>query len=222
VTTLGTASEFFVVLPFAIGGGAWGLAADRIAAHWPRHEDGSVRPLGLRSLAVVVIGGLAAGALPLRFADPSALALLGVWFAVLVLLMAVDLDQRLLPDALTLPLIPAALVVLVGGWNPLLSGKDLGLVSGIAAAAVGPSFLAATNWLFRGGLGMGDLKLSVSLGLVLGLTRFWGGFFAGALVFAAVALILLAGRRIAWRSTIPLGPLLVLAGLAGALLGPGW
>ena len=65
---------------------------------------------------------------------------------------------------------------------------------------------------------MGDVKLAASLGLVLGLYRFVGGFLVGALAFAAVAVILLATRRIGLRSAIPFGPMLVLAGLAGALL----
>ena len=171
---------------------------------------------------MVATSALAAGALPLRFSETLDLAVLAAWFAALVLLMAIDLDQRLLPDVITLPLIPAALVALVAGWNPLLADKEMGVVSGIAAAALAPAFLAVSNWLLRGGLGMGDVKLAVSLGLVLGLTRFITGFFAGAIVFAAATLVLLATRRIGLRSAIPFGPMLVLAGFAGALLGTEW
>ena len=211
-----------LALTFAVGGAAWGLIADRIASRWPRHEDGTIRPPGLRTVAVAATGALALGALPTRFDTALDLALLTAWFAALLLLMATDLDQRLLPDVITLPLIPVSLVVLVAGWNPLLAGKDLGVVSGIAAGVVVPAFLAVTSRLFRGGLGMGDVKLAVSLGLVLGLYRFVGGFLVGALAFAAVAVILLAIRRIGLRSAIPFGPMLVLAGLAGALLESTW
>ncbi len=211
-----------VALPFAVAGAAWGLVADRIASRWPRHDDGTIRPPGLRTAAVVATGALALGALPTRFDTPLDLALLTAWFAALILLMATDLDQRLLPDVITLPLIPVSLLVLVAGWNPLLAGKDLGVASGIAAGVAVPAFLAVTSRLFRGGLGMGDVKLAVSLGLVLGLYRFVGGFLVGALAFAAVAVVLLATRRIGLRSAIPFGPMLVLAGFAGALLESTW
>ena len=87
-------------------------------------------------------GALALGALPTRFDTPLDLALLTAWFAALILLMATDLDQHLLPDVITLPLIPVSLVALVAGWNPLLAGKDLGVASGIAAGVVVPAFLA--------------------------------------------------------------------------------
>ena len=215
-------ATLFLALPFAVGGAAWGLVADRIASRWPRHDDGTIRPPGVRTAAVVATGALALGALPTRFDTPLDLALLTAWFAALILLMATDLDQRLLPDVITLPLIPVSLLVLVAGWNPLLAGKDLGVLSGIAAGVVVPAFLAVTSRLFRGGLGMGDVKLAVSLGLTLGLYRFVGGFLVGALAFAAVAVILLVARRIGLRSAIPFGPMLVLAGFAGALLESTW
>ena len=211
-----------LALPFAVAGAAGGLVADRIASRWPRHDDGTIRPPGLRTVAVAATGALALGALPARFDTPLNVVLLVAWFAALLILMATDLDQRLLPDVITLPLIPVSLVVLVAGWNPLLAGKDLGVVSGIAAAVAAPAFLALTSRLFRGGLGMGDVKLAVSMGLVLGLYRFVGGFLVGALVFAAVAVVLLATRRIGLRSAVPFGPMLVLAGFAGALLESAW
>ena len=60
---------------------------------------------------VALVGALAFGLLPIRFAgDPLALALFGAWFVTLIVGLATDLDQRLLPDVLTLPVIPVALV----------------------------------------------------------------------------------------------------------------
>ena len=53
-------------------GGVWGFVADRIAARWPEHEDGSVRAIDWRTPVVVVTGVLVLGALTLRFPDPVA------------------------------------------------------------------------------------------------------------------------------------------------------
>jgi len=53
---------------------------------------------------------VALGLLPVRFGgDTLALAVFGAWIVTLIVGLATDLDQRLLPDELTLPVIPIAL-----------------------------------------------------------------------------------------------------------------
>ena len=95
-----------------IAGAAWGYASDRIAARWPAHEDGSIRARDWRTILVVLVGALAGAATVTRFAaDPVHLLVIGAYVVALVLLFATDLDQRLLPDVITLPMIPYALVV---------------------------------------------------------------------------------------------------------------
>ena len=73
----------------------------------------------------------AGGALASRFDDPAQLALFGAWFAALTLLLAIDLDQRLLPDIITLPLIVLALVAALSGVAPLV--RDAFGIPGAAA-----------------------------------------------------------------------------------------
>lgn len=207
-----------LVLAGLLLGAVWGIVADRIAARWPAHEDGSVRPVGLRTVAVVATGALAFAALAGRWPEPAALVPLWAWAAVLVVLLATDLDQRLLPDRLTLPLIPIAAVALVAGLDPLLAGKELALVSGLAAALAAPAFLLVTDRLVGGGLGMGDVKLAVSLGLVCGASRLLAGFLAASVAFGLVVLVLLVTRRVGLRTAIPFGPVLIIGALAGATL----
>lgn len=196
----------------AVAGGAWGLVSDRIAARWPEHEDGSVRPIDWRTPVVVVAGGLALAAVPLRFAEPIALLVFGTYAVALVILLATDLDQRLLPDVITLPLIPLAALYGISGLNPLVPIADLPIA---ALAAVGlPLLLAALAFPFgAGAIGMGDLKLLVSVGLLGGAGRLVTGVVWGALVAGLVILALLLARRITLRSYIPFGPFLI----AGAL-----
>jgi leader peptidase (prepilin peptidase) / N-methyltransferase len=211
-----------LAVAFATGGAAWGVVADRIAARWPAHEGGGVRSPDWRTASVGLLGAAAFGGLPGRFSEPRDLILVGAWFAALILLAATDLDQRVLPDVITLPLAGAALLVLLAGWNPVLSAKGLGTASGIAAAIAAPVFLGVTGRLFRGALGMGDLKLAVSLGLAAGLTRTVAGFTGAALFFALVLLLLIGARRIGLRSIVPFGPALIVAGFIAVLLGPRW
>jgi leader peptidase (prepilin peptidase)/N-methyltransferase len=215
-----TEPETLRVAAFAIGGAAWGLIADRIGARWPAHEDGHVRGLDWRTIAVVLAGGLAFAGLASRWADPRDVGVLGIYFAALILLLATDLDQKLLPDAVTLPLIPFAALVLIAGWDPLLAGKGLGLVSGLIAGIGAPAVLVLTSRLFGGGIGMGDIKLAVSLGLMSGIYLFIAGFLVASIVFAALLLVLMATRRVGLKSAIPFGPILIAGGVMAALLPP--
>ena len=205
-------------LLWGLFGAAFGLAADRLAARWPRHEDGRTRTVDWRTPAVTVIAAAAFAALPGRWSTPRDLLVLGLWFAALVVLLATDLDQRLLPDVITLPLIPIALALVVVAWDPILSGRSLALGSALVAGLGLPLVLAVTNVLFKGGLGMGDLKLAVSLGFMAGLSHLFSGLVASAILGAVVLVGLLLARRITLRSYIPFGPVLIVGGLLAALI----
>jgi leader peptidase (prepilin peptidase) / N-methyltransferase len=203
---------------FAVTGALLGYLSDRVAARWPAHEGGAVRARDWRTLVLVVTGALAFAALALRWTDPVHLAVLAPYFAVLLVLMATDLDQRLLPDVLTLPLIPVALFLLVAGLNPLLAGKELAWVSAIAAGIGAPAFLIATNAVLRGGLGGGDVKLAVGLGLISGVSRLVTGFLYASAASSLVLIALLVSKRLRLRSAIPFGPVLIAGGFLAALV----
>jgi leader peptidase (prepilin peptidase)/N-methyltransferase len=212
------------VLVAVVAGALLGFGSDRLAARWPVHEDGSVRGLDWRTVVVTMGSAATFGGLVARWHEPAALITLGIYLAALMVLLATDLDQRLLPDLITLPLIVyAAAVTLVppllgAELNPLLADKALGSASAIAAAVLAPLLLAVTDRLFRGSLGMGDLKLSVSLGLMSGLTLLFLGFLVATTAFAAVVIVLLLARRVSLRTAIPFGPALIGAGVVAALL----
>ena len=207
-----------LALAWGLFGVVFGLVADRLAARWPRHEDGRTRALDWRTPTVMAISAVAFWALPGRWSTPRDLLVMGLWFAALLVLLATDLDQRLLPDMITLPLVPIALALVVAGWDPILSGRSLALASAIAAGIGLPLVLAVTNVLFKGGLGMGDLKLAVSLGFMAGLSHLFSGLVSAAILGAIVLIALLLARRITLRSYIPFGPVLIVGGLLAALL----
>lgn len=207
-----------LVVVGGIAGAAWGLLADRIAARWPAHEGGLVRRMDWRTVAVVVGSAVTFALLLARWPDPGDRLVLAVYLAALMVLLATDLDQRLLPDLVTLPLIGYALVVLVLGWDPLVADKELGLASAIAAGVGAPIVLLLTDRLFGGALGMGDVKLAVSLGLMSGVSRLLAGFLVATLVGAVVLLLLMAMGRLGRRSVVPFGPILIGAAVAAAML----
>lgn len=203
----------------AVAGAVVGFLANRLAASWPEHEPGTpARGLDWRTVVLVAGGAAVIGGLVWRWPDLKDLAVLVPFAVALLILLATDLDQRLLPDLLTLPMIAVAAVVLVLGWSPLLAGKELAIVSGVAAAIAAPAFLFLTDKLLRGALGGGDLKLAVSLGLLCGITRFFSGFLIASIVFAAILLVLMALRRLSLRTAVPFGPVLIGAAFVAMLL----
>lgn len=207
-----------LLLVGGVVGAAWGLAADRLAARWPAHPDGAVRPVDWRTVAVAAGAAATLALLLARWPDPVDRLVLGVYLAALTVLLATDLDQRLLPDAITLPLIPYALMVVLLGWDPLLAGKELGIASALAAGVGAPIALVVTDRLFGGALGMGDVKLAVSLGLMYGVSRLLAGFLVAAILAAVVLLALMALRRLGRRSVVPFGPILIAAAVVGMIL----
>ncbi len=130
-------SEVLIVLAVVLGA-IVGVAADRISARWPLHEDAMIRGLDWRSLVVVIAGGASFGALTARWTEPADLLILGIYVAALIVLLATDLDQKLLPDLITLPLIVYAAAVTLLGLNPVLADKSpLFFVDGGLSAAPG-------------------------------------------------------------------------------------
>jgi leader peptidase (prepilin peptidase)/N-methyltransferase len=206
---------------FAVVGLLLGLAADRLATRWPEHDEPDESPAGRRpgwrTVVTGATGAVAFGLLPQRFgADPLALALFTAWVATLVVGLATDLDQRLLPDQLTLPVIPVALVYALSGRNPFV-GDEVALA--IGAAVVIPAVLYLPSIPFgAGAFGIGDVKLLAGMGLMLGLFRAVGGLASGLIVTAFVLGGLLVTRRIGRRSYIPFGPFLILGALYGLLI----
>jgi len=197
-----------------VAGLAWGFVADRIAARWPEHEDGSVRPVDWRTAAVVIAGALAMALLVDRLkGDPAGLVYVGVVVVLLVLLFATDLDQRLLPDVVTLPLVGYALVGFVAGIGPFVRTPGDLLWAAIAGVALPAALLAISIPFGAGAIGMGDLKLLLGVGLIVGAARILATVVLGAIAAAVAIVLLLAARRITLKSYVPYGPFLI----AGAL-----
>ncbi|MFD6987306.1 prepilin peptidase [Streptomyces sp. NPDC059943] len=172
------------------------------------------------SVPVIVITALVCGALA---AATGARPELAVWLLLApfaVLLALVDRNVHRLPDQLTLPLAVASAVLLGiaallpndgGSWSTALLG---GLVLGACYFVL---FLINPN-----GMGFGDVKLALSLGVVLGwygwLVLFVGAF-AGFLLGSLYGLGLILLRRANRKSAIPFGPFMIAGALLGVLLG---
>jgi leader peptidase (prepilin peptidase)/N-methyltransferase len=165
-------------------------------------------------VAVVALGAIGFGLLLDAPPDAATLVFVAVYLGALVVLLATDLDQRLLPDVITLPLIAYVLAGVLLGIDPLVRvGGELAWAA--LAAIVVPALLWLASLPFgAGAIGLGDLKLLVSVGLLVGAARLVAGLLAGALLAGVVIMVLLAARRITLRTYVPYGPFLI--------IGAGW
>jgi leader peptidase (prepilin peptidase)/N-methyltransferase len=199
-------------------GAVWGLVSDRLAARWPAHEDGSIRAIDWRTPVVIVAGAASFAGTVLRFdADPTSLVVVGAYVIALVVLFATDLDQRLLPDVLTLPMVGFAVLVYPVGASPfLVSNEDFLWAAGAALAVPLGLFLLAIPF-GQGAIGQGDLKLLVSVSLLAGAGNLVYALIAGALAAGITVGVLLFIRRISLKSFVPYGPFLI-AGTLWAIL----
>jgi leader peptidase (prepilin peptidase)/N-methyltransferase len=95
------------------------------------------------------------------------------------------------------------------------------LLATLLVAAILPVGLYLLSIPFgAGAFGMGDVKLLVGVGLMLGLTRTVGGLLAGLLGAGVVLGLLLVTRRIGRRAFIPFGPFLIFGALWGIFITP--
>lgn len=130
--------------------------------------------------------------------------------AVLVVLSAIDLRERRLPNRIVLPSAAAALAAHVAvspdRWLEWLLSAVLASGVLLVAALINPK-----------GLGMGDVKLALLLGAVLGAAVLPALLLGFALVLPVAAVLLFRHGAAARKATLPLGPFLA-AGAAVVLL----
>lgn len=137
-----------------------------------------------------------------------------VLIAVLVRVTISDLEERRIKNTVTFP---AALAALVIGLVLHPSGLPGQIVAGVATGA----FLTLFALLSRGGLGMGDAKLGVVLGLYLGryvVVAMVVGLLASAIF--SLGVLAVHGIRVGRKTAIPLAPFLALGGVVAVLAGP--
>ncbi len=146
-----------------------------------------------------------------RFDDPlQALAamLLG---ATLIAASAIDLETRLLPDALTLPLLWSGLLANLGGLFCAIDSAVIGAASGyLSLWTIHHAFRLLTG---REGMGHGDFKLLAALGAWLGLSALPAIVLLASAGGAALGLLMMRTGRLTRDQPIAFGPWLAASGL---------
>ena len=140
-------------------------------------------------------------------------ALVAAFFcATLVAISATDFERRVIPNRIV---VPAAAAILAA--NTILHPSVEWIAAGLGASL----FLLVAALAYPGGMGMGDVKLALLLGVAVGRSVPLA-LFAG-MIFALVPSIFLLARHgsAARKMRIPFGPFLALGGVLALFAGRG-
>lgn len=134
-----------------------------------------------------------------------------VFCSALVAITFIDLDFRIIPDVISLPLL-----VLGIAMSPFI--PSLGLKSSIIGAAAGGFGLWAMAWAYqkvtgREGMGFGDVKLLAMIGAFLGPQGALGSVLVSSIVGSIVGIVIIVIQRKNLKLALPYGPFLAVGAL---------
>lgn len=129
-------------------------------------------------------------------------------FYLLLIILATDIERMLIFD------LNIWIIFLFGFFYILLFEPDIffpSLFAGFASALI----LLIINFVTSGkGMGLGDVKLAIPLGMIMGIDRFLSFLILSFLTGGVVASILLLSRKAGLKKQIPFGPFLIVSFLA--------
>jgi prepilin signal peptidase PulO-like enzyme (type II secretory pathway) len=134
--------------------------------------------------------------------------LLNFIITVLLVFSAVfDWKYMILPDFSTVILIGCGLILI---WASHASPLQF-----LLSALISGGFLLILNLITKGkGMGMGDVKLALFMGLFLGYPKIIVAFYVAFIVGAIYGLVLMILKKAKKKSQVPFGPFLILGTMA--------
>jgi leader peptidase (prepilin peptidase)/N-methyltransferase len=168
-------------------------------------------PISLRYPAVELATGALVAACFWRFGWSGRAFVAAFFCAVLVVLSAIDVERRILPDLIVLP----STAIVLAAQIALFPDRTL---EWVLAGVFSSLFLFAALLAYPRGMGMGDVKLALLLGVGLG-KSVAVGMMLGMLAAMGAGIFLMARHGLGARKmAIPFGPFLALGSIV-ALFG---
>jgi leader peptidase (prepilin peptidase)/N-methyltransferase len=156
-----------------------------------------------------------------KFGTSIEAVVFATFFWVLVVLSAIDLEFRLLPNRVVYPAFVAGWLLLV--VLALVRGTPERLIDAGVGAVVFGGFFFVVAFLVPAGMGGGDVKLAFVLGTFLGylggvglvIVGMFLAFLLGSLIGVALVLVRKSGRK----TMVPFGPFLALGTVISIFVG---
>ncbi|GIU03273.1 type 4 prepilin-like proteins leader peptide-processing enzyme [Shewanella sp. c952] len=174
-------------------------------------------PISARYPIVELITGALVAFLAWHFGPTAEFVFSTILTFTLVVLTGIDLDEMLLPDQITLPLLWLGLIL-------NLSGTFVSMSDAIVGAAAGYLSLWSVFWAFKlltgkEGMGYGDFKLLAVFGAWFGWQVLPLVILLSSLVGAIVGIGLIAFKKLNQGNPIPFGPYIAAAGWIAMIWG---
>ncbi len=136
----------------------------------------------------------------------------------LILIFVYDLKHYIIPDFATFSLIFLSSAYLL--FISFIEGDYSILFLGVLSGAVAFLFFFALWYFTKGkGMGFGDVKFVIFMGLFLGFPNIIPGLFISFLLGAIIGLVLIAIKRKKIKQQIPFGPFLIIGTLTAYFYG---
>lgn len=143
-----------------------------------------------------------------------------IFCSALVVITFIDLDFQIIPDRITLPGLPIALIA--GAFllpDPFMRYSALGVRDSVIGFLAGGGLFYLVALVSRGGMGGGDIKMMAMVGSLTGWKSVLLTTFLGSLTGSLVGLFLMIFRGKGRKTKIPFGPFLALGSLLTLFLG---
>ncbi|MBI3964897.1 MAG: prepilin peptidase [Chloroflexi bacterium] len=165
----------------------------------------------LESFAIELATAIVFSLIGIRFGSSAFSALLGLYAAVLILVFVIDWNHHLILNEVTFPLM--AVGILAAAWfgrPPLFSSILGGAAAGLVLTVI--YLTAVYRYPDDIAFGLGDVKLGIAIGLMVGLPGTIMVLFSGSVIAAVGGLVLCWVTRRSLRDTfIPWGSALAAA-----------
>jgi leader peptidase (prepilin peptidase) / N-methyltransferase len=172
--------------------------------------------ISLQYPVVEIVTGLLFAAVALRYGPSFKMIVYLVYTAMLIALSVIDIQTKLLPNAIVLPgLLGACLLALGTLYPPFEAYWSISPVDAFLGMLVGgmPLFFLAWGYLKltgREGMGGGDIKLMFFTGALLGPMNAFLTLFIGSLTGSVIGITYMKLRNTERHVQIPFGPFLSL------------
>ncbi|WP_319525186.1 prepilin peptidase [uncultured Desulfosarcina sp.] len=164
--------------------------------------------IAVRYPLVELLTGLFAAA-GIVFFGPTWHALAAFAFiAVLIVVSFIDLDHRIIPDAISLPGIPIFFIAAIAATDLTWQSSAIGILAGGGSLfAVAWGYQAITG---REGMGGGDIKLLAMIGAFIGWQGILFTLFAASAIGTLIGILAMVRSGKGMKLAIPFGPFLAM------------
>ncbi len=211
--------ELVPIVSFLIQGGRCRRCKARLNIQYPIVELLS----GLIFMFVPLALGIDAGVISASGIATPLIIIAALWvaaFEALLVTAVIDIRLGIIPDEgnIFLGVIAIFLIILSAGY---FGGQESAVMAKIIGAVAGGAFFALLIAITRGkGMGMGDLKLAIPLGLLFGWPNIVFVTVFAFVIGAVVGVIEIVFGKNSMKGTLPFGPFLALGAATVFFWGP--